>query len=289
MGAKSSIIDNVCMFLLKKGFTVKNIKRGCFDILAKGDSFILLIKALEDANSISKEYSDEMASVASYINVTPIIIAEKAGARLESNVVYTRFGIYTVSFSTFTNCLNDKLPFVKSTQAGLTASIIGDELRRKREERGLSINALSKNLGISGRMVLKYENGLSEVTMNKALKIYDIFGESVFRETNIFRISEEPQSNAKTELSKKYVRMGFDAADTKKSPFDIIARKNKIVIITEVGDKVHPDSLAVSKLIEADNLVIFSKKKPKDIAAITKEEFLDFEKSDELIKFLREF
>jgi len=56
-----------------------------------------------------------------------------------------------------------------------------------------------------------------------------------------------------------------------------------------VGDKVHPDSLAVSKLIEADNLVIFSKKKPKDIAAITKEEFLDFEKSDELIKFLREF
>ena len=154
---------------------------------------------------------------------------------------------------------------------------------------GLSINSLSKKLGVSGRMVLNYENGLSEVTMSKALKIYDIFGESVFREANLFRIAEEPQSNARTELSKKYVRMGFDAADTKKSPFDIIARKNKTIIITEVGDKVHPDSLAVSKLIEADNLVIFSKKKPKDIASITKEGFLEFENSEDLIKFLREF
>ena len=42
-------------------------------------------------------------------------------------------------------------------------------------------------------------------------------------------------------------------------------------------------------MIDADELVIFKKKKPKNIAAVTKEEFLEFEKADELIKFLKEF
>ena len=38
-----------------------------------------------------------------------------------------------------------------------------------------------------------------------------------------------------------------------------------------------------------DNLVIFNKKKPKDVPAITKKEFLEFEKANQLIKFLKEF
>ena len=36
-------------------------------------------------------------------------------------------------------------------------------------------------------------------------------------------------------------------------------------------------------------LFLYKKKKPKDIAAMTKEEFLEYEKAKELIKFLKEF
>ena len=286
---KSSLIDKLGMFLLKDGFTIKSLTRSCFDLLARKQDKILLIKVLEDANAVSKEYSDEMNMVSSYIGAVPIIIAEKAGNKLENNVVYTRFDLYTLNFNTFVNSIRNKFPFVKRTQAGFTASIAGNKLRKKREEMGYSLNYLSKKVGVTSRMIDKYEKGDSEITINKAMKIYDIFGNEVFKEINIFAGNNKIESRYKSDFSKKYIDLGFEAADTKKSPFDIIAKKDDELILTEVGDKTRPDFPSLSKLLDADNLVIFKKKKPKDIPAMTKEEFLEFGKANELIKFLKEF
>ena len=83
--------------------------------------------------------------------------------------------------------------------------------------------------------------------------------------------------------------MGFEAADTRKTPFDIIAKKGSDLILTEIGDKTKPDFSTLSRLLDADNLVIFRKKRPKNIPAVTKKEFLEFQKSNELIKFLKQF
>lgn len=286
---KSHIMDEICIMLLRKGYVVKGLKSSCFDILARKESSILLLKVLEDANSITKEYADEMNSVAAYINSTPLVIAEKAGQKLEDNVVYLRHGICTINPTTLSNCADNKFPFIKKTNAGLTAHIIGNRMRGKREEEGLSLNAMAKKLGVSGKMVSRYEQGQSEVTIANAIKIYNTFGSSVFHKISMLERKENPTAEPKSDVSKKYVEIGFAAMDTKKSPFDIIAKKSKTIVITELGDKTNPDSMAISKLVGANNLVIFTKKKPKDIAAITKKEFLEFEESEELIKFLREF
>jgi len=80
---KDKLIDKLGVFLLKEGFTVKSLTRTCFDILARRNEQILLIKVLEDANSISREYTDEMKAVASYITASPLIIADKAGDGLK--------------------------------------------------------------------------------------------------------------------------------------------------------------------------------------------------------------
>ncbi len=286
---KSRIIDKLGMFLLKDGFTIKSLTRTCFDLLARKQDKILLIKVLEDANAISKEYAYEMNMVSTYIGAVPVIIAEKAGNKLEENVLYTRFDLYTLNFNTFVNSIRNKFPFVKRTQAGFTVSIAGDKLRKKREEKGYSLNSLSKKIGVTSKMVDKYEKGDSEITINKAMKIHNIFGKDVFNEINIFSGKDLIESKYKSDFSKKYIDLGFNAADTKKSPFDIIAKKDKELILTEVGDKSRPDFSSVSKLLDADNLVIFKKKKPKNIPAVTKKEFLEFEEANELIKFLKEF
>ena len=114
---KQTLLDKVSIFLLRKGFTLKNLTRTCFDILARRNEQILLIKVLEDANSIGREYTEEMIAVASYISASPLIISEKAGSRLEDNIVYSRFGIYTLNFATFTNSIHNKFPFIKRSQA----------------------------------------------------------------------------------------------------------------------------------------------------------------------------
>ncbi len=286
---KQTLLDKVSIFLLRKGFTIKNLTRTCFDSLARKNGQILLIKVLEDANSISRQYTEEMIAVASYINASPLVIAEKAGGKLEDNIVYLRFDIYTVNFNTFLSCVNNKFPFIKRSKAGLTASVVGRKLKEKREELGYSLNALSKKLGVTSRMVMKYENENSEVTISRALKLYDLFGGNVFNEVNVFVQHEQLKSKFETEVSRKYVELGFDATETKKTPFDIIARKGNELILTEVSDKVDPQMKSLSMLLEADNLVIFQKKKPKNIPSMTKEEFMDFEKANELVRFLKEF
>lgn len=286
---KQALLEKLSIFLLKKGFTIKSLTRACFDVLARRNEQILLIKVLEDANSVSRQYTEEMAAVASYANASPLIIAEKAGNRLEDSIVYSRFGIYTLNFSTFLNCINNKFPFVRRSQAGLTASVVGKKLKEKREELGYSLNALSKKLGVTSRMVVKYENENSEVTINKAMKMYEMFGGEVFNEINVFMQNKQPESRFETEVSRKYVELGFNAAETKKTPFDIIAKKENELIFTEIGDNVNPQMQSLSKLLDADNLVIFQKKKPKNIPSMTKKEFMDFEKANELVRFLKEF
>ena len=111
----------------------------------------------------------------------------------------------------------------------------------------------------------------------------------MFNSINIFSSRSGGQSDFETEVSKKYVDLGFIATETKKTPFDIIAKKGNEIIFTEVSDHVDPQMQSLSKLVDADNLVIFNKKKPKNLPSMTKKDFMDFEKSNDLVKFLKEY
>ena len=135
---KQNLIDLISIYLLKKQFTIRVLTRTCFDLVARKGIQILLIKILEDANSINEEFAQEMKKVSNYFSASPLIISEKARNLLKDNIVYTRFGIYTLNFFTFKNCIENKMPFVKSTNAGLTANLIGNKLREIREREGFS-------------------------------------------------------------------------------------------------------------------------------------------------------
>ncbi|RMF55165.1 helix-turn-helix domain-containing protein [Candidatus Woesearchaeota archaeon] len=286
---KKDLLEKASIFLLRKGYTVKTLTRTCFDIVARKDEVILLINILEDANGITNEAADEMRRLSSWLKASPIIIAEKAGEPLLDNVVYSRFGIYAVNLTTFKNCEERKFPFVMRSKAGLTAHLIGNKMREKRQELDISLNTLAKRLGVSRRMVAKYESGNSEILVNKAERLYDIIGSSVFERINIFKVPSQEMTSVKSDITKKFDDLGFNSTQTKKVPFSVIAKKKKELVFTEVGDKTSPNLPALSKLLEADSLVIFKKKKPKNIPALTKEEFFEFEKANELIKFLKEF
>ena len=282
---KNKIIDEASVFLLRKGFLVKALNY-CFDILARKGSEILLIKVLEDANALNKEYINEMENISGFINAKPIIIAEKSGEKLEDNVVYSRFNVNTLNFFTFKNAMNDKALFVRSKRAGLTVEIDTSQLKNILNEEEISMNSLAKRIGVSVQMIKRYETGKAEVSIDKAAKFYDVFGSKVFKRVEIFA-NAKIENNTKSEFYMKYKNLGFNAAETMKVPFDIIARKENEVILTKIGDKVDKNLDAVSKLIEADDLVIFNKKKPKDIPSLKKDEFLELKKAKELLKIIK--
>lgn len=286
---KRTLTEDVGILLLRHGFTVKNLSRGCFDLVARQGGAILLIKVLEDANSVSEEYTLAMQRIGSYIDASPIIIAQKAGHYLEDGVVYSRFGVYALNYGTFTSALESGLPFIFSTKAGLTAAVIGEKLKEKREQAGYSLGEISRKVGVSQRMIAKYEAGDADVSVSRAYSLQKMFGSGIFRKINIFSTGKKVEDAGKSSVAKKYSTLGFEAADIKNVPFDVIARKDKEIVFTEVGEKANPQLLPLQKLIEANTLVIFTKKRPKKIPALTKKEFLEYESAGELIRFLKEF
>ncbi|MFC1755509.1 hypothetical protein ACFL96_19315 [Thermoproteota archaeon] len=139
-------------------------------------------------------------------------------------------------------------------------------------------------------MITKYESG-SQITVQKAEKIYDLFGHSVFDKVDMFSHSYLPLGDTGTSITRKYTELGFDAAEARKVPFNVIATKDNEIILTEVGDRPNPNTVSLSRLLDADNLLIFNKRQPreKEIPTIARKEFMEFDESEELIKFLREF
>ncbi len=284
------ISERASMILLKRGFTVKNISGCCFDIIARKGGRILLIKTLSDANAVSDEYAEQMKNVGRYINASPVIVAERAGQSLKDNVAYSRNGVCTLTQATFRNAVESRHPYVFSSRAGLAANINSERLKSAAEERGLSMSDISRRIGVSRRMMAKYEAG-SSMTLGNAQKMYDILGHHVFEKIDIFSRRSMERHNLESPITRKYSELGFEASETRKVPFNVIARKNDELILTEVGDRANPHAASLSRIIDAENLVIYHNKRPRerDIPAMTREEFMEFEKSGELIRFIKEF
>ena len=167
-------------------------------------------------------------------------------------------------------------------------------MRQRREQMGLSRGDLAREIGVSSRMVDQYEADEAEVTVMRGIRIMELLGEDIFTSYNPFDIPPFPllpQDVELSEISVKYSKLGFEVSEFKKVPFDIIARQDKELIVTEVGDVVNPDMSPISRLLDAENLVIFEEQAPKDadVPSMRKEDFLEIRKSKELVKFLRDF
>lgn len=63
---KRNLMDEVGVLLLRHGYTVKTLTGNSLDIVARKESRVLLIKVLEDANSISEDFADSMKNLSSY-------------------------------------------------------------------------------------------------------------------------------------------------------------------------------------------------------------------------------
>tara|TARA_Y100000310_G_scaffold344346_2_gene456616 strand:+ start:17509 stop:18372 length:864 start_codon:yes stop_codon:yes gene_type:complete len=285
---KSALLQQISLKLLQNSYTVKHLK-GCIDLVARNEEHILLLKIVQDANSLQQETIEQLKRIAQGINATTLVISEKAGHILQDNVVYMRHGLYVITQKTLNNALQHKLPFVFSQQSGLTAQLLATQLQQKLEERNMSLGTLSRKLGVSTRMVVKYTQGDSEISIQRALKLHTALGGEVFAPINIFITRHGELVSKPTVLSEKYQDLGFETITTKKAPFDLIAKQKQELILTKVGDKVSKQIGELSHLIDAQDLVIFTKKKPRDVPALTQREFLEFEESKELMKFLKEF
>ena len=291
-----AFIENTARILDNHGYKVTIIARNCFDLVATKDEQTLMVKVLTNANAFSNKYVHELQHICHYMKAAPLIVAQNAGAPLEEGIVYSRLGVFTVSPDTLKSSLKNHAPVVLSTNAGLTTSIHGEKLRELREAKGLSLQQLAMKLGVSRRMVAKYENEATEVTLHRASRLFDLFGEDIFHKIDVFdghhNYHTDYVKDVHSPLTSKYFQLGFHAFRTNHSPFDIIARNDSHVIFTGVGDRHKSSMLDLAKAMDVDKLVIFNRKHPHAddaVPALSKGEFMRFQQYGELRDFLKEF
>ncbi|MEX2682631.1 MAG: helix-turn-helix domain-containing protein [Candidatus Sigynarchaeota archaeon] len=137
-----------------------DVSAKCFDLIAKNKDMTLIIKYIDNIDNFSKEKSEELLNIAHIFNSVPLIIGERnRNGNLENNILYNRYQINALNFTTFASVLEKKeFPRVYSQRGGYFVQIKTKEFKELRQSRNLSLADIAKKLKLTPKAVYEYES-----------------------------------------------------------------------------------------------------------------------------------
>ncbi len=280
-----AVVESVIKILEKAGFKVTDIsetKPRCFDIAAKKDVINLLIKALYNIDSLKAEMAEEMKILAKLLSSSPIVVGEKFKMNfLERGVVYNRYGLPVVNTATFYDLIVEGIyPMVYSAPGGYYVKLDGKKIKEIRKKLGLSLGEVAKMLGVSRRLIKKYEEGM-DASIENAIKLVEILGSFVIKSVNVFdfKIDEEIKER-KVEFSKTEEKIieqlkdiGVRVYPIKHAPFDVISKTEEESILTGVKQVKEIEKRALilgrlSQVLDTKAAYIVDKKIKREVKSV---------------------
>jgi len=280
-----AVVESVIKILERAGFKVTDISETrprCFDVAAKKDVINLLIKALYNIDSLKSEMAEEMRALAKLLSSSPIVVGEKFKLNyLERGVVYNRYGLPVINTATFYDLIVEGIyPMVYSAPGGYYVKLDGKRIKEVRKKLGLSLGEVAKMLGVSRRIVKKYEEGV-DASIENAIKLGEVLGTFVIKSVNIlnFQINEEIKERKiefnKTEekIIEQLKDIGVRVYPIKHAPFDVISKTEDEAILTGVRQVKEIEKRAlilgkVSQVLDTRAAYIVDKKIKKEIKSV---------------------
>src|SRR5947208_2877183 len=100
---RDRVLEETRRGLAKTGFFLSRPhgERGlCFDLVARRDDTLLIVKVLQNVDALNKETAHELLEVARILEGSPLVVGERSGTgTLEDGVIYTRFGVPVAPFA----------------------------------------------------------------------------------------------------------------------------------------------------------------------------------------------
>lgn len=235
--------------LVTAGFNVSrpiNMRSISFDIVARRDGKLLIIKILSNVDAFSRDNAQEMKVLAEALDASPILIGERSSSgELEPGIVYTRFNIPIISNETLADHLIEEVPpFIFAAPGGLYVRLDSDLLHRVRESNSISLGTLAEIAGVSRRTIQMYETGMGAM-IEAALKLEEFLGVPIIESIDPF-IYEKDEETAVIELLKGtatqspafdvLLDLGYSLVPVKRSPFEALTKDTKLVILTGLGN-----------------------------------------------------
>lgn len=220
-----------------------------FDIVARLDDRLLIVKILSNVDALSKDNAEEMSTLAEALGASPLLIGERSGSgEIEESIVYSRFGIPIISLKTLADHLLEGVPpFIFAAPGGLYVKLDSDQLRRAREERSISLGTLAEVAGVSRRTIQMYEGGMGAM-IDVAIRLEEFLNMPIVTAVDPFsppapRGKERAGRPVKVEVDLfgrevfgSLQRLGFSIQPTARCPFEALSKDDRIVILTGLGN-----------------------------------------------------
>jgi len=268
---RDELTQKVRETLAKCGFFVSDphaIQSIAFDIVARRDNKLLILKTLSNVDALSREDADQLHVLADVLRASPVVIGlHSSSGELEEGIVYSRFGIPIVSLATFTDYLTEGVPpFVYAAPGGLYVRIDHQALRALREERELSLGALAEIAGVSRKAIQMYEGGMGAmIDVVERLEAYlraplalplDPFQYAPERHEPVHPLVRFRGLNR--DVFSLLEMLGYSVVPTVKAPFEAVTRGGEQFLLTGVG---HEDATTARRIQIVSNIARVTEKR----------------------------
>lgn len=237
-------------------------RRRAFDLICSGRRNIFA-RIIYDADNLNRDDINELRASAYAYSASPIVIAKYIhGYEVEDDVVYEKHGLYVISIEGLKQVTRDEPLFIFSSHGVYTVKINPRKLRKMREERGMSLGELADKLGVSRKTIYEYERGSMRLSIDKAIKLFDIFGEEVFEPINVLEVPKEGKydlTNADIRLEEmiiKYLKKkGYKVVHLRRTPIDIIGYKRQENTVSVIVKHFISERRFFLKVNEAEKII----------------------------------
>jgi putative transcriptional regulator len=282
---RDELIEAVRSVLTKSGFFVSRplAMRGIsFDVVARRDDTLLIVKILSNVDAFSKENAEEMLVLGEALGASPLLIGERSGSGdIDESIVYSRFGVPIISLTTLSDHLLEGVPpFIFAAPGGLYVKLDSQMLKQLREERNISLGTLAEIAGVSRRTIQMYEGGMGAM-IDVAIRLEEFLEQPIVTPVNPFQHCQAPKRREGEtapprasdmfgqEIFDQLGRMGFSIVPTSRCPFEALSKDEHMLILTGLGKddaKLKDKAMAVadiSKVTERCSVIFIEKSKSK--------------------------
>lgn len=247
---REALLGEIRETLSNAGFYVSelcSVRPIGFDLIARRDNSLLIIKVLTNIDSISEDVAKELRTLSSLLSGCPILIGEKTGKKiLENDVVYDRFGVKAITMETLKNHLLEGIPLeIYAAPGGFYVNLDHEKLVKLRKQHDYSLGSFARSIKVSRRTVQMYEEGMN-TTAEVALRIEKALGDNVTvpidilkhrpyatKELKIRSPAETPSfRDFQREIFSILENVGYKVIPMERCPFEAVSKDKKKILLT---------------------------------------------------------
>ena len=299
---REELLDATRHLLVRAGFycsEVCRIRPSSFDFVARKDNMLMIVKVLNNIDSINEEVAKELLSISRFLDGVPVVVGRRnCSSLLEDDVVYFRYGVPIMTYETLKNYLQGMPPLITAAPGGFYVNIDGDVFHRIRNEMGYSVGHLARIAGVSRRAIRMYEEG-ERATIEVAERLAELMGTDFIKPINLWEEVWKEEVELRREINNEILRivekMGALIFPTHRSPFHAISEMlNERIIVGIKENRIKEKARLIaniSKVAERDSVIFmehFSKEKIEGVPVVNKEELRRIRDMEALIELILE-